>query len=325
MTFSHRNLASPSRRALPAGFTLIELLVVISIIALLIGLLLPALGAARNVARQSACLSNLRQMGIAANAFAADHKGYMQTSTTDLAFNNAGSVNAGFDPRVVALQERYTVAGGGVGRIADWATAIARYMGEGNFDLANPSTTDAFFCPGDPSRSLPVRGYRIFNNVSDSNAFNPISYGINADFTALKDGSGFGQWNAGGTIRPFVQGKTTGGAPASGQFDAAKDPSGTMLFADCGTRPETASAPLGNPLAERDTLAYSSTFTRNVGGSLGHFFRLTGQPIRLKMPIASSDGQRHLNDGINVVRLDGSGTTAAGEAQWDTIKISPNY
>ncbi|MFN3165496.1 MAG: type II secretion system protein [Phycisphaeraceae bacterium] len=57
----------------PTGFTLIELLVVISIIALLIAILLPALGAARRSAQMAQSLSNLKQINTAANTFAADH------------------------------------------------------------------------------------------------------------------------------------------------------------------------------------------------------------------------------------------------------------
>ncbi|MEM6334336.1 MAG: prepilin-type N-terminal cleavage/methylation domain-containing protein [Planctomycetota bacterium] len=61
----------PGRRS--AGFTLIELLVVIAIIALLIGILLPTLSMARRSGQAVVCASNLRQLGIMAFTFTADH------------------------------------------------------------------------------------------------------------------------------------------------------------------------------------------------------------------------------------------------------------
>jgi|GEM_PF-567217 len=57
-----------------SAFTLIELLVVIAIIALLIGILLPALGSARDSSRNALCKSNLRQLSVATQVYAFDFK-----------------------------------------------------------------------------------------------------------------------------------------------------------------------------------------------------------------------------------------------------------
>ncbi|MSR60541.1 MAG: DUF1559 domain-containing protein [Planctomycetaceae bacterium] len=73
---STMRLAASPRHALRRGFTLIELLVVMAIIAILMALLLPAVQMAREAARRSQCLNNIRQINIAAANYLSSHGSY---------------------------------------------------------------------------------------------------------------------------------------------------------------------------------------------------------------------------------------------------------
>jgi prepilin-type N-terminal cleavage/methylation domain-containing protein len=82
----------PSRAGLArgraCGFTLIELLVVVSIIGLLVSVLMPALASARRSGQGVVCASNLRQLGLALEAYASENKGNYAPAAPGIATTN---------------------------------------------------------------------------------------------------------------------------------------------------------------------------------------------------------------------------------------------
>jgi len=64
-------------RKMKKGFTLIELLVVVAVISILGAMLLPVFSRARENARRTVCLNNLKQLGLATHMYAQDYDGYL--------------------------------------------------------------------------------------------------------------------------------------------------------------------------------------------------------------------------------------------------------
>jgi len=197
-----------NRRRRP-GFTLIELLVVISIIGILVGLLLPAVNAAREAGRRTQCSNNMRQLGLALINFSTSKNAFPAGGTFDESTSSPPATNTGSS----IISPNGTIA---QSWLYNWVVDIMPYLDQP--DIANAwDKTAPYWWPtstisGQPSNFIlsntALGVLRCPDDTTTQQGQGNLSYAVNGGFVLFTPSStGF-----------IAQPVSTGLYPTSAQF-----------------------------------------------------------------------------------------------------------